>query len=132
MPLSVVGTHFNVNTKPNSTCNVKSLTNSPCVTGSTARPFRNAPTTDLLSTSTKICARRQVSGYRVQNWSRTWYNANISLLLMCRASHSSGKTPPARTGTAATLTMPPHAVEDASVAPQARAAVKCRVFCHGL
>ena len=68
----------------------------------------------------------------MQNRSKTWYNANISLLLMCRASHSSGKTPPARTGTAATLTMPPHAVEDASVAPQARAAVKCRVFCHGL
>ena len=72
-----------------------------------------------------------MSGYRVQNWSRTWYYANISLLLTCRASQSSGKTPPARNGTAATLTTPPHAVEDASVAPPARDAVKWRASCHG-
>ena len=86
MPLSAVGTHFHVNIKPNTTCNVNSLTNSLCVTVSFAWPIRNAPTTDSLSTSTTIYARRKVSGYRVQNWSRTWYNANISWLLMRRAS----------------------------------------------
>ena len=50
---------------------------------------------------------------------------------MCRTSQSYSKTPPERNGTAATLTTPPHAVEDASVAPLARATVKWRAIYTG-
>lgn len=83
-PLSAVGTYVNTNMKTSSTYSVYSLTNGADVTGLFALPFRKALTTDLLSTSTTIRARHKVSGSRVQNWSKTWYSANNSFLLMCR------------------------------------------------
>ena len=69
-PLSAVRTCVNTNMKPISTYSVYSLTNGACITDSFALPFRKAPTTDSLSTSTTIRARRKVSGCRVQTEAR--------------------------------------------------------------
>ena len=116
---------------PSVTCSWKSFVSTAWVLGLRDCPLLNASTTERLSASMTSCALRSCSGCLRQHSVSTSSSANITLLFMCRGSHSCGNPPLAENFLHGTATTPPHWFDDASGAATVACDSKWRASYHG-